>query len=325
MHIFLIFIFSLLHKNTFASETDAYTLRYAEIKDATESINHLMNDQIQNALMRVNRSKKIHITSKQDSTCSMSALNHALGVQLRRPLYGKIDEAINRSSGKIPVMRVSHQNSVFRELNFFEGWTLFLGKMGLGNVIRIKGFLIGSDKFGHLLDEGYHYFKERNRLIEKESFSDHQAILQAMQYGKKTEDGIFGIKASGVRSYADMVANFNGLIFWSEVFDQPLDFRKLEHKPYFSCDNGKWIQIRKFNVNDYVDAGFDEGINCSDFREGTFKTKVEQQIIKLEETFQKPFRCPVAPDECKALVKNYGDFAATLLHPLCFAKGHEAE
>ena len=326
---FFCLIYILFTFGAIASETDPFTLRYTEVEDATKSINAEINRRIQAALSSSLFDNPSLLSRLMSRPCNYRRLGVVLGRELRRALYGKVEEAINNAEANIPVIYIPRSESIYANLSIFEAFPIYLGKMGLGNVIRIGEYLIGPDKFGHFFNEGYKYFNLRlghlhsnNVKVTRGELADYVAdmvaIHHAMEYGTSTETGIFGMATTGVKSYADMAANFNGLIFWSEVFNYPLAFRTLEeHRPYFECVDGRFTQIREFDLRDYFDAAFDEGINCSEYREGNVRDEVMARVDELERTHNRRFHCPVFPEKCPEVVEKYASFAGRIIHPTC--------
>lgn len=295
-----------------ASETDAFTFRYEAIEDSLQKIDTEVNERIQNAVKHANhrarflhRRERRHGTETQDLTCSDRYLRKALKKELRRKLYGKVEGWIN-STDSVDKRRISLGKSIYRRLKFREMWPAHLGKMGFGSVLRVNGNLVGTDKFGHFFDEGYHYYSD----IE----FDKKSIEKAMKYGTDTEEGFFGLKTTGVKSFADLVANFNGYFFWERILntDNP--------EAYLSCQNGKFKVERTFTFADYLDAGWDEGVNCSEYKDADFSEKVFSEVRALEERTGLRYSCPVVPQECKKLrTQNprYQGYEDILFHPQC--------
>ena len=72
---------------------------------------------------------------------------------------------------------------------------------------------------------------------------------------------------SGIFSYADLVANLNGLRFWNSILARKPDpiQKTVTVRPYIGCTNGKWKRLREFHWTDYVDPAWDEAVNCNIF------------------------------------------------------------
>jgi hypothetical protein len=89
------------------------------------------------------------------------------------------------------------------------------------------------DKIGHFFAEGWTCF-ERTR-------EEDESLEHAMDWGSRQEAGKFGYSTTGVYSFADLVADFNGWRFWTEVLrtqDDPLKgvIANLFGRPYVACE-----------------------------------------------------------------------------------------
>ena len=80
-----------------------------------------------------------------------------------------------------------------------------------------------------------------------------------MKYGESTETGYFGAMTTGVHSYGDLVSNYQGMQFWIDLLG------KYGHvdQPFVQCVDNKWKMMKEFRWERYVDAGWDESINCN--------------------------------------------------------------
>ena len=178
---------------------------------------------------------------------------------------------------------------------------------GLGSTLRIGDLTIGTDKFGHFFDTGHVYFQRAYRQGGGEE--------AGMMYGERTERGIYGIMTTGVFSYADLVANYNGMNFWKNLTDK---YNEDPSKIYFKCEEGQWKQVRVFDWKDYVDAGWDEGINCSRFKTKLMTKNVAALIEKSTEGVEGESRtCPLQREKCEAIKVKYGEKSARLISPKC--------
>lgn len=282
------------------SETDAYTFRFTEIEDALPHLDTEMNRRLKAAARDAN---------EDSAGCSKKELFEELRSRLSRPLYGKFEGWIN-ASRHVPKRMVFQKDSVYRHLQPWHSFPIHLGPLGLGSVLRVGGVLVGTDKFGHFLDEGRHYFE----MIRDEGAS----LVEAMEFGIATEEGKFGRRATGVKSFGDLVANFNGMRFWSSVTGRPYwGPYSREEETYFRCVNGNWYLRRPFTWAEYVDHGWDEGINCSTYRSESFKRRVDRGIADIEKESGRALPCPIRPAACEKLARKYGELAPRLLSPGC--------
>ena len=151
-----------------------------------------------------------------------------------------------------------------------------------------------------------------------------QSLEQALEFGRMQERTYYGYDTTGVFSHADLVANFNGLRFWMALtpngklgLDDPLTGEKL--KPYFKCQDGKWSLVREFDWMEYIDHGWEEHINCSNFKGEKNQNIISKNIKKLmdENKMAGQNHCPVFPKFCVDLTSKYGQLSTSLLHPVC--------
>jgi hypothetical protein len=94
---------------------------------------------------------------------------------------------------------------------------------GLAKVMQVASIIIGVDKLGHFFQLGYdHYYK--NSLGPGAPARD-----DVIKEGDKSEADIYGIKTTGVYSFADLEANRAGMKFYEDLAAAPgmaFDIRK---------------------------------------------------------------------------------------------------
>ena len=292
-----------------ASETDAFTFRYADIADSTDIIDAEINRRMDEAMDRTN-----YKMNASTESCDEELLLKNLTQQFHRPVYGKVEGWI-KNHKEIPHGRVPVHRSIYRDIPFFHNFPVHLGQMGFGPVIRLNGQLVGNDKIGHFLDEGRHNFQTARAILSNKD-DQRDPIAVAIAYGVETETGVFGLKVTGVYSYADTVANFNGMNFWFRITGAPITG---SGESYYTCDQGAWKRKASFTFRDYVDAGWDEGINCSEYRDDLYRERVMNRIIELEKNdpLNRPYQCPVIKTACDEIAAKYGSYAKDILNPSC--------
>ncbi len=247
--------------------------------------------------------------ANQVSSCNTLILEAFLGGQLLSPFYGQIENFANTSE-TVPRFRVLFDESIYRNLPQINFMLMSIGEslFGFGNVIHENGLLIGTDKLGHFFDEGHRFYGDLK--------NDGSNLDEVLINSESTEEGIYGRALGGVKSYADLVANYHGMHFWSEILQS-----KFRHdRRYLKCVREQWVQIRQFNFRDYVDPAWDEGINCSEYQSAEYENAVLNTIATLPEEHLRPSRCPVSPEQCMAMVHKYGRLAPKLIGPRCLTK-----
>lgn len=189
-------------------------------------------------------------------------------------------------------------------LNKFRGY----GKVFFSPSVKLeskgKTFFVGLDKIDHFFSHGYLYWQ----MTGKKGTLDKEKVQNALQVGIEQENGPWGLKSSGVKSYADLAANYAGLSFWSQLLDGP--------SPMIACEKGRFVQKRSFDIANYFNEAMDETINCN-----SYATK-EMLSAVYKMTAPWNMECPVKANACAELKKNYpAEIANKILHPRCLGTG----
>ena len=309
-----------------AAEIDSVTPRRIHLDDSLHAINAIFNQRMMEGITKANdrRDDIKNLTAEefcdedilytemrkaifQSFTASWGLKGYSLDKQLRELLD-------DRSYS------LSLNDSIYRDINYIEGFSLNIKE--LSDVVRVSGHLVGLDKLGHFFAEGWQYFE----LTREEG----KNLEQALRRGKEQEAGKYGYTTTGIFSFADLVANFNGLRFWNRVLgknnDQLLNFvANLFDNPYVTCDIQviaslrhmkivkAWEQNRKFDLSLYLDGVWDEGNNCNSYANPVIEEKVSLRIDQVDSQFN----CPFIPHICLEAREKYGKYAKQILHPYC--------
>jgi len=187
---------------------------------------------------------------------------------------------------------VGVRNSVYRNISFFD--SPIMRMFGIGRSFKLNGQIIGTDKIGHFFMQGLDFYDQVR------SGTPIETVL-ATEHG---EDGLWGLGTSGVKSWADIAADYQGYRFWSRLVEGP--------HPYYRCtDAGEWVREAVFTWADYVNPAWDEALNCSEMKVG-IRLKVDQELRNLG------MSCPVEPGICEELLRL--EFADHLVSPVCRTK-----
>ena len=254
-----------------AAEVDQFT-QASDLNDSSEVIASEVNRRIRLAVDKANspfprplQHKKVH--HRKRPQCDVDRLYGQLQFQLARPLIGQL-ESFAEASPQVDRRWVSFPQSVYRDYHKKEAPTLVLSQR-IAAVIKINGVEVGSDKLGHFFTEGRSYFEVTNHLQD--------GTEAGFLFGDWSESLYYGAQTTGVFSYADLTANFNGLRFWNRILaTQPDPLNQQSVTPYIRCDNQRWVVNNKFEFNSYVDNGWNEAVNCSAFRTEQLLQKVIQ-------------------------------------------------
>ena len=235
--ILLLLISASVFQFGFSAEIDSVTPRNLKLDNSLPILNKIFNQRIQEGIQKANAKQDNVEDIESDEFCNEKILY----TELRKALFQSftaswglkgydLDKQLRSLLAK-QSYSLSLNDSIYRDINYLEGFSLNIKE--LSDVININGYLIGLDKIGHFFAEGWKYF-------ELTQYDDHN-IDQVLQWGKEQEDGKFGYTTTGIFSFSDLVANFNGWRFWNKVLAKENDPLKgavanFFNRPYVTCE-----------------------------------------------------------------------------------------
>lgn len=247
MRSLIVLSFLLLSANSFALETDNYFTWGMELKDATTQINEYVNNRIQETLNKINKRKK-------PMSCRRTTMKVAKRFATRPPVSHPLEDflADNLSEEYVyPKKGVNYRSKSIYQIKF----RFYLGFVHLAPNMQVNGYYFGTDKLSHFVSTGRRYYKHYNKK-RKKGLSHEDAVKSAIVFGMKNEISFLGTWTSGVYSYGDMEANYQGLKFWLSLCGGD--------DPYLVKDEkGDWQFRKSFDVKKYVNPYWDESFNLS--------------------------------------------------------------
>lgn len=329
---FLFPLILLLALPAFASEIDDFTDYYKPLPDSDEALDRKVNGVIDASLAKA-------------KGCDLNSFGEAVAGELASiRLYSGAMERFAWSDPGVKRIKRKLSQSVYAGTPFSR--SLIGTVYGLDPVISLSGVKMGTDKVGHFVDHGLNLFRMHK---------SGKTVEELALYSLEEEEGAFGLLTTGIKSYADIAADLDGLRFWQDIFGQGPG-------PFVQCRAGKLVKVRAFRFGDYVTAAWNEAVNCNDYdgnsltipsllsvqmaledmnhppeacdafyeelvrkSKGEFTRSIEENLAKLQKQTARKFRCPMEPEKCVSLraiyEKRYGSRAASLaLHPGCGAR-----
>jgi len=122
---------------------------------------------------------------------------------------------------------------------------------GIGNSFRVNGVILGTDKFGHFFSQGLKYYKREQRDWSSDSL---------LKRGAFAERWLFGLFTTGVYANADLVANYEGMLFYKGLFND--NIVKGKHA-LIGWDGDRPYMQRSFTWRDHINDYWDEALNPS--------------------------------------------------------------
>lgn len=265
--------------SVYASEIDPFNNRSVQLEDSLPALNLKANELMKDALSKLN---------KKDFSCSEKKLYKSLRKKFRNQYTSEFAEWLVETD-ELDKMSTKTSDSIYQEFKWYQAVIPGLfAKLSdpAGEILNVGGVFVGTDKFEHFSGSGFNYFKKY--YLKEKSLKD------AMMIGYRAEVGIMGATMTGVMSYADMVANFNGMRFWNNMLGKHVDVLTNEEvTPYLECEKGQWHQVRQIDFSEYIDHAWDEGINCSWFRTESLLRKVQTRIQEYNDETGGSLSCPI--------------------------------
>ncbi len=245
-----------------ALETDQYMIWGKQLNDVTAFLNAFINKRTWHAIDEIN-----HLPDEQRRILScedvhkyiLKSYNKNKGMDFISEIERLVYDDPNIS--RYPPIHTSKKATINQSI--YKKSKLFKLKM-FGINLKVNGIYTGVDKTDHVFRTGYGYFKTYLKQIKKGK-TEKQALIAAIKKGIKQEKTYFGYWVSGVFSYADLEANYQGLRFHRNFCegDNPYLFRR---------NNGSWGFSQSIELGDYVNPWFDESYNTSAYLAMRFKS-----------------------------------------------------
>lgn len=258
-----------------AAEVDQFTQPQGApvlLQDSAGILDSEVNRRLQLAVQRANNRimSAPHKSGPKWQTpgCDEDRLYQKIVDQLARTLIGQV-ESFAEESDLITRRTVELQQSIYQDFAWQASPTLVFSER-IASVIKLNNVEIGTDKLGHFFTEGFSYFVVTDQL--------HRSLESGLLFGEWSEAVYYGAQTTGIYSYADLTANFQGVRFWNRLLSihpDPLTGRTLS--PYVVCVQNQWQVAEDFHWADYVDPGWNESINCPLFRSVDLLTSVRSQ------------------------------------------------
>ena len=222
-----------------AYETDQFSNRLQSIKDSTA----IMNRQVTLAIAET-------ITPWDGPRDEMKIVN---GIYKKIGGRHWVDKLERFAMNSVDVERLdtpSHDS-------IYSGHPLWATRVaalfGVGPTLKVNDTLVGTDKFGHFLSQGRKFYRRWVRM-QDESLAAEQSAF--------TERALFGQMATGSYSNADLVANYEGYLFYRSLFEDNV----ISGKPAILAWKGDhWVMQRPFDWSDHINDYWDEALNINHY------------------------------------------------------------
>lgn len=229
-----------------AGEGDDFYPWERHLADSREALNRRYNRVFDDALRDLNRG---HAWSSMSCVDAAHAMTERLfwteyRFLLRAQPHFGLDYAPRTNTEDIERYR---PQSLYR---YVPWWWVPLTAAPLERELRVGDVAFSTDKIAHFFPTGWRYlvrYRERRAAGD----DDDTALRAAIdQIGVATELGGWGLGIDGIFSFADLEANYQGLVFFQRLCDP-------ERPDLVKTDVG-WALHRPFDIGEWVNPCWDE-------------------------------------------------------------------
>ncbi|MBI2519234.1 MAG: hypothetical protein HYV97_02405 [Bdellovibrio sp.] len=234
-----------------ALETDQYLSWQVELQDSRPAVNDYVNSKM---LAKLERS-----SVQQANSCHLAA-RRIIRV-FRRPFFQIIEQWAETSPAVEVYPSRNFAGSYRNESIYIKNVFPFI--LPMARTMNINGVYLGTDKLGHFISFGVRYFGIFHRAIERGA-DERTAMERVVQFGLMSEVDLVGKIVTGVLSFADLEANFQGMLFFRSLCDEKSSFHLEKNS------SQQWRLVGKFDIARYVNGDWDESYNESGFSRARF-------------------------------------------------------
>ena len=255
----------------FAYETDQFSNRLEPIEDAMPQLDAKVNQSIEKVASQWK--------GPRNDWKFITAIYHDIG---GHHWVDKIERWAMKSP-EIEHLQPSRRESIYQGHPFWA--TRVAGIFGVGPTIKINDQLVGSDKMGHFLSQGRKFYRRYTRSEIESQAAEHSAF---------TERALFGQMTTGVYSNADLVANYEGFLFYRSLFEDNIIPGK---KAILSWQENKWVIDRSFTWADHVNEYWDEALNINHYDSVLYPHMKERLLTFCPDYYMAPERYVIEGEE----------------------------
>lgn len=188
------------------------------------------------------------------------------------------DEFKERYPDQIVAFHPSDFDCVFAKVHFpLDPRSLF--RLWRSSNLKVNGVYLGTDKIGHFVDMGYHYYKVYHRLRHQRGFSERKAMhgaANAFNSGIMSESSVLGYATAGAYSNADMTSNYVGCLFYRNL-TEPVRLKGQVRPPIVVRTGDYWklndhVRGEPDFFSWFISDHYDEVLNPSHYEKGMQKS-----------------------------------------------------
>jgi hypothetical protein len=266
-----------------AFETDQYDLPPEPLADLGDEVSDHIQQSVQDAFVALNlqiASDESCLRSPADANgkaCSKDRASSELAYlrsnrALARAVYDRLGQ------GTVPFSKIESwmEGHKFQghparyRITFWKSPFFFwpVDSLTLSPTVNLYGYQFGIDKFGHIFQQGYTYYKIYTRALD-DGMTPVEARQQAIRWGSNMEETFFGTLVTGVYSNGDLFGNYVGMRFY-EGLTQEITIGQRKRPAIVLLKDGRWgfnseARLRMVLLRPFISNHLNEALNPSIF------------------------------------------------------------
>jgi hypothetical protein len=145
-------------------------------------------------------------------------------------------------------------------------------------IIQVSGVLIGLDKLGHFIAQGFQYYTYNQSIAP--GTAERARYDAVRREADDQERHQLGYATGGVFSYADLAANWEGMLFFMSLFADT-QVEGARHARFFErAADGHYRRVREFHWSEWISSDWDEALNPSLAESAVLYQKVRQNFAR---------------------------------------------
>lgn len=249
----------LLLPTALAYESDTLTDRDQPLPDVEQTLDERAEEVVLQSIAWTNQKTGCEASSEQTHRLLAKAINARVSPdELVTERKGFASFGFDRYSAWIEKGGVVHRSfpdrsDLYGDLTFTESPILKLA--GVCSTVRVGDVLVGTDKFDHFFEEGYDGWRHAQYGA---------APQRAIEWATHTELTTLGLETSLTFSYADLRADYDGMIFFDTLLDPERGVAAIgadgclrPNHPFAWSDWVTWQYDEVLNPNVYTETAQD--------------------------------------------------------------------
>jgi hypothetical protein len=234
-------LLQLIVATSFAYETDQISASFYDLKDSEMVIDQIVTDGIQDSISNWSGVRDDHRLMKLIFKKFSS-----------REFERWVNESVTIDS------RNAKGDSIYKTTGYLNSPIIRL--KGLASTINMNGVLLGTDKLSHFFGVGRGLY-ERYKISKAKT--EAQREQEALDWSHFTENTYWGSITTGVFSNADLVANYEGYLFYRGLLEDGIANGQ---KALIRWEGNKPFLQRPFSFRVHINDYWSEALNPNFYR-----------------------------------------------------------